>query len=123
MPIMQEKKKTVLIVDDTEGVRRLIQEFLKFHGFKVYGADNGISALNIIEKQQFDIIIIDYSMPKMNGIELTNVIRSRNPNVLIIGMSGNRAEKDFLKAGANAFLPKPLQLEQLLSLCHCHSFI
>jgi len=117
MPIMQEKK-TALIVDDTEGVRRVIQEFLKFHGFKVYGADNGISALNLIEKHQFDIIITDYSMPGMNGIELTNAIRSRKPHVLIIGMSGRHTEKDFLNAGANAFLPKPLQLEQLLSLCH-----
>lgn len=113
---MQEKGK-ILIVDDAETVRRLLQDFLRLSGFEVHSAPNGRAALNLIEKERFDIIITDYSMPEMNGVELVRTVRSQDTEVLIIGISGDCEERDFLEAGANAFLSKPVGLKQLLSVC------
>lgn len=112
---MQYKK--ILIIDDNNGIRALLREFLILNGFEAHSANSGISALQLLENNYFDIIITDYSMPGMNGVELTKTVRSLHPHVLIIGMSANRNEKDFLEAGAHAFLLKPLQLQELLSAC------
>ncbi len=111
------EKKTILVIDDDKGVRELLKEFLKLYGFEAYTIDSGISALNLLRKKYFDIIITDYSMPEMNGIELTRIIRTQYPHMLIIGISGNCEGKDFLEAGADAFLSKPLQLHELICLC------
>lgn len=61
-------KKIILIVDDNKGVRELLREFLRLYGFEAHSVSNGISALDLIKKGHFDIIITDYSMPEMNGI-------------------------------------------------------
>lgn len=112
------EKKMILIIDDDKGVRELLRRFLRLYGFNAYSVNNGISALNLLKKEYFDIIITDYSMPGMNGIELTKIIRSLCPRALIIGISGANCDgKDFLKIGADAFLSKPLKLQELLSLC------
>lgn len=111
------EKKIVLIIDDNKGVRELLREFMKVHGFDAHCIDNGISALNLLKEAHFDIIITDYSMPEMNGIEITKAARAQCPCTLIIGMSGNSNGSDFLMAGADAFLSKPLQLQELLSVC------
>ncbi len=111
------EKKIILIIDDDKGVRTFLREFFRLYDFEAYSVNNGISALNILEKKHFDIIIIDYSMPEMNGIELTKLVKSLYPHSLIIGISANCDGENFLKAGANAFLSKPLQLQELLSVC------
>lgn len=112
------EKKMILIIDDEKGIRELLRRFLRLYGFKAHSVNNGISALNLLKKEYFDIIITDYSMPGMNGIELTKIIRSLCPRALIIGISGADCNgKDFLTAGADAFLSKPIRLRELLSLC------
>ncbi len=110
-------KKRILIIDDDKAVRELLREFLRQNGFKAYCVNNGISVLNLLKKEHFDIIITDYYMPEMNGIELTKIVRSQYPHILIIGISGNCDGKDFLTAGADAFLSKPFELQDLLSVC------
>ncbi|MBI3593206.1 MAG: response regulator [Nitrospirae bacterium] len=110
------EKKTVLIIDDDKSVREFLHDLLRLSGFKSYSADNGISALSLLKKRHFDIIITDCSMPGMNGIELVKIISPQYPHTLIIGMSGNCDEKDFLSAGANAFLAKPFRPDDLLLL-------
>lgn len=111
------EKKIILIIDDDKGIRELLQKFLRLNGFEAHSVNNGISALNLLKKEHFDIIITDYYMPEMNGIELTKIVKSQYPHALIIGISANCDGKDFLTAGADAFLSKPLQLQELLSVC------
>ncbi|MCL4491958.1 MAG: response regulator [Nitrospirae bacterium] len=113
---MQGNTKKVLIAEDDKTVRELLYDFLKLSGFKTYCADNGISALKLARKMHFDIIISDYYMPGMDGIELVKNIRTYFPDTLIIGISGNCSKGDFLRAGASAFLPKPFRLQELISL-------
>lgn len=111
-----KKQKTILVADDDEMVRRLLLEVLEFYGFEVHAVSDGISALNLVENARFDIIITDYSMPRMNGIELAKILRSQYPHSFIIGMSADCEEKHFFRAGADAFLWKPFSLEGLLNI-------
>ncbi|HAK88279.1 MAG TPA: hypothetical protein DCP24_04265, partial [Nitrospiraceae bacterium] len=66
-----KKEKRVLVIDDDEAVRRLLADVLGLHEFVVCAAHNGTSALDILEKEDFDIIITDYSMPEIDGVTLT----------------------------------------------------
>ncbi len=113
------KNKTVLIVEDDETISELLRDFLTLYGFDPYSADNCPAALDLLETMCFDIIITDYLMPGMDGLQLVKTIRSGNPQVFIVGISGNCSRNDFIHAGANAFLPKPFMLQELLSLLRC----
>ncbi len=110
------KQKTILIVDDDEMVRRLLFEVFRFYGFNVQTVNDGIAALDILKKEDFDIIITDYSMPGMDGIELAKILRLQYPHSLIIGISADCDERNFLSAGADVFLHKPFSLQELLSI-------
>lgn len=111
-----KKEKRVLVIDDDEAVRRLLADVLGMHEFIVCAAQNGLFALDILEKEDFDIIITDYSMPEIDGITLTRMMRSRCPHSFIIGISADCDGRDFLNAGANAFLHKPFYLQDMLSM-------
>lgn len=110
--------RTVLVVDDDEMVRKFLFEVFRLHGFDVQTANDGISALELLKASDFDIVITDYAMPGMSGIELTKIMRSRWPHSLIIGISADCDERVFLDAGADAFLHKPFYLHDLLTLIH-----
>lgn len=111
-----KEKKGVLVIDDDEAVRKLLSDVLGLHEFVVCAVHNGTFALELIEKKDFDIIITDYSMPGIDGIALTKIMRSRCPKSFIIGISADCDERDFLNAGANAFLHKPFYLQDVLSM-------
>jgi CheY-like chemotaxis protein len=110
------EKKNILVVDDDRMVRKLLSDILSHYKFSVHVVDGGVSALGLLKEMDFDIVITDYSMPDMNGIELTKIIRSRCPCAFIIGISADCDERVFLDAGANAFLHKPFYLHDLLSV-------
>lgn len=109
--------KRVLIAEDDETVRELLDDFLTLAGFQTYCTDNGLSALRLAREMSFDVIIADYYMPEMDGLEFVRSIRPHSPETVIIGISGDCSTRDFMRAGANAFLPKPFRLQELLLLC------
>lgn len=112
------ERRRVLIVDDDEKIRDMLCHYLRLNGFEAQGADNGISAIRLLSDSQdaFDIVITDYDMPEMGGLELVRNIRSRFAPRTIIGMSGiNTREQDFINVGAHAFFPKPLELQEVLA--------
>jgi two-component system OmpR family response regulator len=112
------EKRRVLIVDDDDKIRDMLCHYLRLHGFEAHGADNGISAMSLLSDsgKGFDIVITDYDMPEMGGIELVRNIRHRFAPQTIIGMSGmDSTERDFISVGAHAFFPKPLELQDILN--------
>jgi len=109
------EKRTILIIDDNRYVRKILCDFFKLSGFKVYSLNDGIAALSLLKNEHFDIIITDYSMPGINGVELTRILRIQYPQTLIIGISADCNERDFLDAGADAFFNKPFNPRELLS--------
>jgi CheY-like chemotaxis protein len=111
-----DEPKTVLVIDDNEAIIELLNEFLRREGYIVRGVGNGRAALEFLRNEHCDVVISDYAMPEMNGIELTRLIRPVFPHIFIIGISGYFDGDDFLKAGAQVFLAKPFKLQDLLSV-------
>ncbi len=113
---MPENRK-VLVVDDDEKIGSLICYFLTKSGYEARSVNNAVSAIEFlkIKRQHLGILITDYSMPQMDGIELTKLIRRWYPHIVAIGMSGfESAQDDFIKAGAHAFFLKPFFLQDIL---------
>ncbi|HMK70599.1 MAG TPA: response regulator [Xanthobacteraceae bacterium] len=111
---------TILLVEDEEGLRALNARGLASRGYTVLEAANGIEAIDLLEKfgGQVDLVVSDVVMPEMDGPTLARELRSRNPDLKIIFVSGY-AEDAFQKHlpdhGQFAFLPKPFTLKQLVA--------
>jgi CheY-like chemotaxis protein len=108
--------KNVLVVDDAPQVREFLFHLLQADGFEVFVCEHGISALEAAIAKNFDIIVTDYRMPYMNGVEVTKHLRARLPASVIIGISMENVQEAFLGAGADAFLFKPFKYDDLLKL-------
>lgn len=109
----------VLIVDDEEAVRDLIEEVLRAQTHEVHAAANGRDALQILRAKPFDLAIIDRNMPGMTGIEVVRLIRlnpaTKDIKVLMCTASSVTKEIDeAFEAGANGYILKPLNFQALL---------
>src|SRR4051812_15705982 len=112
---------TILLVEDEEGLRGLNARGLTSRGYTVLEAGNGVEAIEVIEKcgGDVDLVVSDVVMPEMDGPTLAKELRTRNPNLKIIFVSGY-AEDAFEKNlpddhGKFHFLPKPFTLKQLVA--------
>ena len=109
-------KRRVLFVEDAVSLRKTLCDLLQADGFQVCECSDGASALDAAEKGDFHVIITDYRMPNMNGADVTRRLRSRFPASVIIGVSWDDMRKVFLSAGADAFLQKPFEYDDLVKL-------
>ncbi|HXN98992.1 MAG TPA: response regulator [Candidatus Acidoferrales bacterium] len=114
------KRLRVLVTDDTEINRELVLELLKKRGHSVSSAADGLEALAAIERTQFDVVLMDEEMPRMNGLEATRAIRKTEAatgrHVRVIGLTGNASYEDerrCLDAGMDAFISKPVRMDKL----------
>ena len=80
-------KARVLVVDDEVNLLKTLSDVLNRNGYEVAVAKDGPSALGLIEKNGFDIALLDIRMPHMNGVELLERIKARNPDVEVIIMT------------------------------------
>jgi DNA-binding response OmpR family regulator len=109
----------ILIVDDQRDVSRLLRSALETieQGLKVSEAPSGEEALLEASRTPVDLLITDYRLPGMSGVELMQKIRNRTPNIKIIiisGVSDPKAKADIEKAGADAYFIKPVQMAEFL---------
>jgi CheY-like chemotaxis protein len=109
-------KKIILVIDDDQNMREMLSTVLGALGFEVHCRHDGNAAVHFAEEWCFPIVITDYRMPGLNGIEVTRQLRVRCPGVFIIGASAEDKEQDFARAGADAFLKKPFHIPELISL-------
>lgn len=107
------KRKKILIVDDEEAVRRLLIKTLELCDYEIGVAENGVEAISRMNKESYDLIITDYRMPKMDGLELTQIIKSRDPSTPVLIITGDGPVRDLLESGAKACLEKPFNVLQL----------
>jgi DNA-binding response OmpR family regulator len=110
---------TILIVDDEKLTRRLLQHCLSRAGFDVIEASNGREALSLINSILPDLIILDVLMPEMNGFDTVRQIRAdspcmQTPIIFLSSRADTAAEVEGLEAGAQRYLLKPFQIEELL---------
>jgi CheY-like chemotaxis protein len=110
----------ILVVDDDEISRCLIETWLEFDGHQVHLAANGVSGMRLMRLEQPDIVITDILMPDQDGLGIIRCIRQEYPAVKILAISGEGTvgSLDLLVAagrlGADATLEKPFAAEQLL---------
>jgi PAS domain S-box-containing protein len=112
--------KRILIVEDNEVNQQVVKEFLKLSGIVVDLANNGKEALEKIEQQSFDAVLMDIQMPIMGGIEATQEIRrnQRHAKLPIIALSAGvtyTERENCLSHGMNDFVSKPINPEELIS--------
>jgi PAS domain S-box-containing protein len=111
--------ETILLVDDEEGVRTLVQAVLKNGGYDVIEASNGAAALSAYEKNshKIDLVLTDVVMPQMNGLELGERLADKNPDLAILYMSGYRDSQIGGQASqaVREFLNKPFTPDALLA--------
>lgn len=113
----EEIKADVLLVDDEEQFLKVLSKRLEGRGMKVDTSTSGEDALDRVKGKEFDAIILDLAMPGMSGIEALKRIRSENPDVQIIMLTGHGSvEKgvEAMKAGAVDFLEKPADMNKIL---------
>ncbi|WP_280155972.1 ATP-binding protein [Piscinibacter sp. XHJ-5] len=114
------RRRKVLVVDDIDANRGPVLEFMGRLGFDMIEADNGDSAIRCVETERPDIVLMDSVMPVMDGMEAIRRLRGMEAfaELPIIVVSANASGADrqaCLDAGANAFLPKPIDFERLLT--------
>jgi two-component system KDP operon response regulator KdpE len=111
------KKATVLIVDDEPVVVRLLRANLTYSGYKTLTAMNGAEALSVVERELPDLIILDITMPKVNGIEVCQRLRewSQIPIIMLSARSDLMDKVKCLDFGADDYVTKPFAKEELLA--------
>jgi DNA-binding response OmpR family regulator len=112
------RKKQILIVDDELGILQFLKEGLQEEGYQVHTALNGKDGLQMALKQPIDLILLDWMMPKMNGVDFCKHFREHNQSTPIIFLTAkDRIEEvvEGLKAGANDYMKKPFSFEELLA--------
>ena len=105
-----------MIVDDDPEMRNLLKDFFEVIGYEVLSLGDARDALSRIEAESFSVVITDYSMPDLDGIEFTRRAREMSPSLPIIGISATSNERNFIGAGADHFLSKPFDLKRLQSI-------
>lgn len=110
----------ILVAEDNEINQQIVRELLMHAGVAVMVANNGKEVLEILEKHRFDAVLMDMSMPVMDGFEATRQIRAQTcyENLPIIALSGGVTTEEQAKctiAGTNAFIAKPLDPKQLMA--------
>lgn len=111
---MQEKK--ILIVDDDDGHRQMLKVLLEDWGYKIDEAQDGAIAVEKCKEKSFSLVLMDIRMPKMNGLEALQEIKSYNPAMPVLIMTAFSAIEtavEAIKEGAYDYLTKPLDFDKL----------
>lgn len=107
----------ILVIDDEKSIRKTLREILEYENFKVDEAADGLEGLSLAEKENYDIILCDIKMPKMDGLEVLDKIQKTKPDTTIVMISGHgtiETAVESVKKGAFDFIAKPLDLNRLL---------
>jgi len=109
----------ILVCDDEGDIRQLIRQMLERQGFEIAEAQSGGQALEMLRSQTFELLLLDFQMPNMSGLELLEAIRPVRPSLKVIMISGTAdgaLRRQALSLGAIECLSKPFDLGTLTSL-------
>lgn len=107
----------ILIIDDEQAIRKALREILEYESFTITEAEDGPTALKILEKESFDVIFCDIKMPRMDGLEALSKLKEKGietPVIMITGHGNIETAVEALKKGAYDFIQKPLDLNRIL---------
>lgn len=109
-------KGKILVVEDNDINGELLQEILERYSYTSDLADNGKSAIALLEKNKYDLIFMDLQMPLLDGFEATIEIRKRNNPIPIIALTANIMEPDkkrCFEVGMNDYISKPFEFPEI----------
>jgi len=107
----------ILVVDDDKNTRRLMQAVLETENYTVSTAENGEEALDVLEREHIDLVVLDIMMPKMDGYAFTSAIREGNNDMPILMVSAKQLPEDRHKGfivGTDDYIVKPIDTEEFL---------
>lgn len=108
----------ILVVDDEQAVRESLRRSLRFNGYEVLTANDGLEAVETVRAENPELLILDVMMPNMDGLEVCRSLRSEGwdrPILVLTARDGVSDRVAGLDAGADDYLPKPFALEELLA--------
>ena len=109
----------ILVVEDEKHLNRIISEAVEDEGYSVDSCYNGLEALEYLECADYDVIILDIMMPKMNGLELVRRLRSEGNNTPVLFLTARDAVADRvegLESGGDYYLTKPFDFQELMAV-------
>ncbi|NUP08485.1 MAG: response regulator [Polyangiaceae bacterium] len=115
-PVLEGRPR-VLVVDDEKAIREMLAEFLDMEGYAVKTAEDGVAAVNELERNEFDLVISDLKMPRMGGIALLEEIAKQAPSAVTVIMTGFGTVEtaiDAMKRGAYDYVLKPFKLDEVV---------
>jgi len=112
----RKKKEVILIVDDSQDTLEMIQRNIEYLGYTVFACDNAQDAMDVLEKEHIDLVITDYHMPFVGGIDVIRHVRENYKNtevMMITGYASVEGAVEAIKAGAEEYLSKPFTEDEL----------
>jgi DNA-binding NtrC family response regulator len=112
-------QRSVLVVDDEENLLVLLERILSKEGFTVRTASNAYHALDLVDKNNFDLAILDIKMFPVDGVALLAEIKKRSPSVHVVMITAYPTvdiRNECLRIGASTYLTKPLDIQELKSV-------
>ena len=114
-----DQRRLIMIVDDSVTVRKVTSRLLERHGYDVVTAKDGVDAIEQLETVKPDLMLLDIEMPRMDGFEVTNLVRHHEvhrelPIIMITSRTGEKHRERALSLGVNQYMGKPFQEEMLL---------
>ena len=109
--------KHLLIVEDEEGIVQFLKQGLEEEGYQITAATNGKAGLEAFNDGKFDLLLLDWMLPKMTGLELCKAIRQMNAKVPILFLTAKDTVQETvegLKASANDYIKKPFSFDELV---------
>ena len=109
----------ILVVEDEKHLNRIISEAVEDEGYSVDSCYNGLEALEYLECAQYDVMILDVMMPKMDGFTLVRKLRERGDNTPVLFLTARDAVADKvqgLESGGDYYLTKPFDFKELMAV-------
>ena len=114
-------KEKVLLVDDEEEFVETLAERMRSRGMEVATSNSGGDALDLIDQEPYDVVVLDLQMPGMDGLEALARIKRRQPDIQVVLLTGHATVEtgvEAMKKGALEFLEKPIDLSKLSEVIH-----
>ena len=115
--------KKILLIEDEESIRRLIRYDLRQKGFDVVSAKDGKEAMELFDVDTYDVIIVDWMLPKVSGIELVKHFRAHETQAILFMLTAKDEEGDILdafEAGVDDYMSKPFSPRELIARLQAH---
>ncbi len=115
----KEKEKfklRILVAEDNPVNQMLLSELLKEYGVEADFVEDGEEAVKAVDKEDYDLVLMDIDMPKMDGLEATRIIKKKKPYLPIVALTAHvipEMKESFLKAGMDDYIPKPIERDHL----------